>query len=419
MRTVIFSVLWLFLSGCQATSVSPSVGAESAIIDGFSSQRLERIDTAMQRYIDEGKLSGILTLIAKDGKVVHQSVQGMQDREAGIPLREDSIFRIYSMTKPVTVVAALTLWEQGKFHMQDPIAMYLPELADLNVYVSGEGDNIKTEKAKSPIRIIDLFMHTAGFSYGFTGSEVDKLYRASPAMQGKVARQDILKEIAKLPLNHQPGTQWNYGISIDIIGFLVEKLTGQSLGAYMQETIFNPLQMVDTGFYVPAQSVNRFVQVYTADQQGKSIVMENEPLGDYLTDPAIHNGGGGLVSTAADYLKFAQMLLNGGELNGVRILGRKTVEYMASNHLPANLIPFAPDAQGEGYGLGVSVTVDTGMVQFMSSEGNYGWGGMASTYFRIDPKENLIILGLSQFIPIGFHRYHDDLRNLTYQALVE
>jgi CubicO group peptidase (beta-lactamase class C family) len=323
------------------------------------------------------------------------------------------------MTKPVTAVAALSLWEQGKFHMNDPISKYLPELKNLKVYVSGSGDNMVLEDAQSPVRIIDLFMHTAGFSYGFSNSEVDKLYRASPVGNGTATPDTVLSELAKLPLNHQPGTQWNYGVNTDVIGFLVEKLSGKKLGDYMQETIFEPLGMVDTGFYVKPENHARFAQIYGAGDKGQTVALDSEPLGDYLTDPAIHNAGGGLTSTAKDYLAFAQMLLNGGEYKGKRILGRKTVQYMRSNHLSKDLLPFSKDAQGEGYGLAVSVTVDENQLRFMGSTGDYGWSGAASTYFRIDPKENMVILSMTQFLPIGFHAYHDDFRNVVYQALVD
>jgi CubicO group peptidase (beta-lactamase class C family) len=419
-------VLTLTISACsvsvtkQNQAPQPELAlSQSLPNEGFSKERLNRIQPAMQRYIDEGKLAGVMTLVARNGRTVHYAAQGMKDREAGTALKRDTIFRIYSMTKPVTAVAALQLWEQGKFHMNDPIAWYLPELANLKVYVSGKGEDMVLEDAKSPIRIIDLFMHTAGFSYGFTGSEVDNLYRASPMMRGTASPSEVLTELAKLPLNHQPGTKWNYGVNTDVIGFLVERISGQKLGVYMQENIFTPLGMNDTGFSVSPEKVARLAQIYSGNQQGETIVMENEPLGDYMSDPEIHNGGGGLVSTMDDFLIFAQMLLNGGEYKGERILGRKTVEYMGTNHLPDNLLPFSPDAAGEGYGLAVSVTVDEGASKFLSSEGNFGWGGAASTYFRIDPKENLVIIGMAQFIPMGVHRYHDDLRNLVYQALVD
>jgi len=420
MRFIFGLLVCCTLMACQSTVVDAKNTASAAESVGFSSERLDRIAPVMQQYIDQGKLAGTLTLVARNGKIAYLNAQGMQDKEAAKPMTEDTIFRIYSMSKPVTAVAAMTLWEQGKFHMFDPIAKYLPEFANMKVYVSGSGEDMVVEEAKSPIRIIDLFMHTSGLSYGFTGSEVDKMYQQIQAKPDEVNRGNILSKIAAIPLVHQPGTAWNYGVSTDIIGFLVEKLSGKKLGEYMQETIFTPLGMQDTGFYVPADKVDRLAQIYTADRKtGQTIVMQNEPLGDYMTDPEIHNAGGGLVSTMQDYFTFAQMLLNGGESNGVRILGRKTVEYMSSNHLPNNLVPYADDAQGEGYALAMSVTVDPDMSGFMSSKGNFGWGGAASTYFRVDPEEKLILISMAQFIPIGFHRYHDDFRNLVYQALVD
>jgi CubicO group peptidase (beta-lactamase class C family) len=420
MKLIFGLMVCYMLMACQSTVVDAKNTASAAESVGFSSERLDRIAPVMQGYIDQGKLAGTLTLVAKDGKIVYLNAQGMQDKEASIPMSEDTIFRIYSMSKPVTAVAAMTLWEQGKFHMFDPISKYLPEFAKMKVYVSGSGDDMVLEDAKSPIRIIDLFMHTSGLSYFFTDSEVDKLYQQMLSKPDELNRSNILSKMAALPLVHQPGTAWNYGVSTDIIGFLVEKLSGKKLGEYMQETIFSPLGMNDTSFYVAADKVSRLSQIYTADRKtGKTIVMENELLGDFKSDPEIHNAGGGLTSTMQDYFTFAQMMLNGGEINGVRILGRKTVEYMTSNHLPKHLVPFANDAQGEGYGLAMSVTVDPGMAGFMSSKGNFGWGGMASTYFRVDPVEKIILISMAQFIPIGFHRYHDDFRNIVYQALVE
>lgn len=416
----LYSVLFiLVLSACQVTQVDASRTNPSVNKNGFSQQRLDRISPVMQRYIDSKKLSGILTMVARNGEIVHLETQGMHDREAGIPLNDDAIFRIYSMTKPITATAALMLWEQGKFHMEDPIAYYLPEFKDLKVYVSGSGEEMVVEDMQAPIRVIDLFLHTAGFSYGFTNSEVDKAYRKTMSSAANMSRDELINAVAKLPLNHQPGTQWNYGISTDVLGFLVERLSGKKLGEFMQENIFGPLAMQDTGFFVAAEKADRLVQIYTANQTGQTIVMENEPLGDFLSDPVIHNGGGGLVSTAHDYLKFAQMLLNGGEYNGKRILGRKTVEFMTINHLPSNLIPFNQESTGEGYALAMSVTVDPGKSRFLSSTGNYGWGGMASTFFRVDPVENMVMISMAQFVPMGFHRYHNDFRNLVYQALVD
>ena len=418
---VIATILCLSLfMGCQSTIDAAQTTPTLAESVGFSSQRLDRIAPVMQGYIDQGKLAGTLTLVARNGKIAYLNAQGMQDREAEIPMAEDSIFRIYSMTKPITAVAAMTLWEQGKFHMHDPIAKYLPELANMKVYVSGSGADMVVEDTTRPIRIIDLFMHTAGFSYGFTNSEVDKLYQKLLSRPDQLTRANTLTKLAELPLTHQPGTAWNYGVSTDIIGFLVEKLSGKKLGEYLQETIFTPLAMQDTGFYVPAEKLDRLSQIYTVDSKtGQTIIMQNAPIGDFKGDPEVHNGGGGLVSTMQDYFTFAQMMLNGGEINGVRILGRKTVEYMSSNHLPEDLVPYGQTSPGEGYGLAMSVTIDPEMSGFMSSKGNFGWGGLASTYFRVDPLEKIVLISMVQFVPTGFHRYQDDFRNLVYQALVD
>lgn len=420
MRVILGLMVCCTLMACQSIVVDAKNIVKQSTSTGISSERLDRIAPVMKSYIDQGKLAGTLTLVAKDGKVVYLNAQGMQDKAAAKSMGEDTLFRLYSMTKPVTAVAAMTLWEQGKFHMFDPIAKYLPEFAKMKVYVSGSGADMVLEDAKNPIRIIDLFMHTSGLSYGFTGSEVDKMYQQLFSKPDELTRENIIGKLAALPLVHQPGTAWNYGVSTDIIGFLVEKLSGKKLGEYMQESIFTPLGMKDTGFYVTSDKIDRLSQIYTADRKtGQTVVMPNEPLGDYKSDPEIHNAGGGLVSSMQDYYTFAQMLLSGGEINGVRILGRKTVEYLTSNHLPNNLVPYSKDAPGIGYGLAMSVTVDPGMSEFMSSKGSYGWGGMASTYFRVDPKENMVMISMVQFVPMGYHPYHEDFINLVYQALVD
>ncbi|WP_339898709.1 serine hydrolase domain-containing protein [Paraglaciecola polaris] len=386
---------------------------------GMSEARLERIEPAMQAFVDQQKLAGTVTLVARKGKVVHLEAVGFSDREAKTDMAEDTIFRIYSMTKPITAVAALTLWEQGKFQMNDPVSKYLPELANLKVYAGIDGDKMILEDTNKIMTIQQLFTHSAGFSYGFSQSPVDKLYQQSALFSGKTKRADLLTEVAKLPLNHQPGTKWNYSIGTDIIGVLVERLSGQTLGEYFKQHIFNPLKMNDTGFYVPADKKDRLAQIYVINQQGQTVPMENEPLGDYLSAPEIESGGGGLVSTIDDYYTFTQMLLNGGEYKGKRILGRKTVEYMRTNHLPASLIPFEPSAPGEGYGLAMSVTVDEQGANTMGSKGDYGWAGAASTYFRIDPKEQMIIISMTQLMPSSYFSYNKDFKNMAYQALVD
>jgi CubicO group peptidase (beta-lactamase class C family) len=415
---LIFAIFCVFsVTACQVSVVDAKNKTVTPQELGFSDARLQRIAPVMQAYIDQGKLAGTLIMVARNGQIAYINAQGMMDKEAKKPMREDTIFRIYSMTKPITAVAAMTLWEQGKFHMNDPISNYLPEFEKMKVYVSGAGEEMIVEDANQPIRVIDLFTHTAGFSYGFTGSEVDNLYRKLLQKPDELKRSNILSKVADLPLSHQPGTAWQYGVSTDILGFLVEKISGKKLGDYLQETVFGPLEMQDTGFFVPADKVDRFAQIYTANKQGQTVVMKNEPLGDFLSDPDIHNAGGGMVSTLHDYFTFAQMLLNGGEINGTRILGRKTVEYLTSNHLPENLIPFEAKSPGEGFAMAMSVTVDPNMSLFMNSKGTYGWAGLASTHFRIDPEEKLIVIAMAQFMPTAFHRYNEDLRNLVCQAL--
>jgi CubicO group peptidase (beta-lactamase class C family) len=410
----------ILLTACSAVQKEQTSAMDKNVnIQGLSQQRLGKIDSAMQKYTKTGKLAGTVTLVARDQKIVHLSANGKRDLERGEEMTTDTIFRIYSMTKPITAVAALTLWEQGKFHMYDPIEKYLPELAGLKVYAGGEAENIQLEAAKSPIRIIDLFLHTAGFSYGFTNSAVDKLYKALPPLSNADSLDTVLKRIATLPLNHQPGTQWHYGINTDIIGFLVERISGMKLGEYMQEVIFTPLKMTDTAFYVPPNKVDRLAQIYGLGKNGEISVLDSPPVGDFLSDPSVHNGGGGLVSTISDYYIFTQMLLNGGEYRGQRILGRKTVDYLSSNHLPANLIPFSPTSHGEGYALAMSVTVDSGDALLMGSDGDYGWGGAASTYFRIDPKENMIVIMMSQFVPSAFYPIRHDFKNTVYQSLID
>ena len=413
-----------FLLAC----VTSTLLAHSAFADirttnpkrvGMSEARLERIEPAMQAFVDEQKLAGTLTLVARKGKVVHLEGVGFRDREAKTPMTEDTIFRIYSMTKPITAVAALTLWEQGKFQMDDPVSKYLPELANLKVFAGMDGENMVLEDTNKVMTIKQLFTHSAGFSYGFSQSPVDKLYQQSALFSGETKREDLLKEVAKLPLNHQPGTKWNYSIGTDIIGVLVERLSGQTLGEYFEQHIFKPLKMTDTGFYVPKSKQDRLAQIYVINQQGQTVPMENEPLGDYLSAPEIESGGGGLVSTIEDYYTFTQMLLNGGEYKGERILGRKTVEYMRTNHLPADLIPFEPSSTGEGYGLAMSVTVDEQGANTMGSKGDYGWAGAASTYFRIDPEEQMIVIAMTQLMPSSFFSYNKDFKNMAYQALVD
>jgi CubicO group peptidase (beta-lactamase class C family) len=390
--------------------------SQADVVQGMDTDRLARIEHMVGKHVDNGTLPGASALVARNGQIVYKKTMGMRDKESGLPMEEDTIMRFYSMTKPMTTVAALILWEQGHFHMNDPIDKYIPQLKNLQVYVSGEGEDMVTEPAKSPITILDLFLHTSGLSYGFTNSPVDKLYQKFNVRgEGRNGAQ-AMAELAKLPLAYQPGTTWNYSVSTDVIGYLVEVLSGQPLGSFLQQHVFTPLNMKDTGFHVPKDKWDRLAKLYTANpQNGQTVHMAQEPLGDFKSNPAFQSGGGGITSTIVDYYRFAQMLLNKGELEGVRILAPKTVEYMTTNHLPEE-IAYSP---GEGYGLAISVTTNPRYLPVMASKGNYGWAGLASTYFRIDPAEKLIMIGATQYIPPNGNPLRDDLRTAVYQSIIE
>ncbi len=387
---------------------------------GFSSQRLARINTKLQRYIDDNKLAGITSLIARRGQIVHFEQFGMADIEAGTPMAADTIFRIYSMTKPITSVAALMLFEEGVLRLNDPVANYLPEFKETKVL----GQDGKLVPMARPMTIRDLLTHTAGLSYGFDGNfGIDQLY--SQHVWGPMAANpgptlaEWIGSIARQPLYFQPGTRYLYSLATDVLGYLVQVAAGMPLDDFFQERIFAPLGMVDTFFAVPPAKLARFAANY-GPQEGGGLKVTDVPADSKFARPAARfSGGGGLLSTTGDYLRFAQMLLNQGELDGVRLLGRKTVELMTTNHLADGVYVDNDPIRGLGFGLGVSVLLNLGKGQTLGSVGNYGWGGAANTNFWIDPQEELIGILMLQFMPSGTYPVIDDFRILTYQALVD
>lgn len=398
----------------MTTDLTPIPNPESL---GFSPARLARIRPAMQGYVDAGKLAGVQTLIMRRGQIVHHHCVGMRNIEAAQPLSPDTIYRIYSMTKPITTVAALMLFEEGRFHLYDPVANYLPAFKDVQVCERPGVLGPELVKPCTPLTIHHLMTHTGGLSYGwFEDTPVDALYRQASIMEGSMAER--LEKLAKLPLVTHPGAAWRYSVSTDVLGYLVEVISGQSLGDFFQERIFGPLGMTDTAFHVPAQKVDRFAAVY-----GPGLQVVDAPTSGQFTRPdRAHSGGGGLVGTTADYLRFAQMLMNQGVLNGERLLGRKTVELMTLDHLPAALKPIAiglSPVRGCGFGLGVRVLEDVAASQRSGSVGEYGWGGAANTDFWVDPKEEIIGLFMTQFMPSDTYNARRDFRNLVYQALVD
>ena len=390
---------------------------------GFSSQRLARINAVMQRYVDEEKLAGIVTLVARRGQVVHFEQVGMANIEADQPMAADTIFRIYSMTKPITSVAVLMLFEEGHFRLSDPVADYLPAFKAMKVLERLPEGGERLVDAERPITIHHLLTHTAGLSYGRDEIETtDAQYQAlwqqldtNPAF----TLQEWLETLAQIPLLFHPGSRYRYGMATDVLGGLVQAVSGMPFAEFLQQRIFAPLGMADTAFSVPPEKIRRLATNY-GPQDGGGLKVIDAPQSSRYARPTQHpSGGGGLISTTGDYLRFAQMLLNRGELDGVRLLGRKTVELMTTDCLPAGVFLNNDPNRGAGFGLGVSLLQDLGKIAQLGSVGNYGWGGAANTNFWIDPQEELIGIIMLQFMPSDTYPVTQDFRNLTYQALVD
>ena len=387
---------------------------------GFSSTRLERVNDLTKRYVESGKLAGIITCIARRGQVLHWETYGHQNLETKTPMSQDSIFRIYSMTKPIASVALMILYEEALFNLTDAVSQYIPAFKDVKVWSAGG----KLESPERPITVQDLLRHTAGMSYGSFGeseSPVDKLYDDADLFDSSITIEEFTLRLAKLPLMFHPGEKWHYSVSTDVVGFLVEVLSGKSLADFMQEKIFDPLQMVDTAFDIDPSKLSRFCTLYGKTPDSDFGVLDTPDTSEYLPPVALHDGGSGLVSTITDYLYFTQCILNKGELNGVRLLGPKTVELMTCNHLPTALLPIAFEGAepmlGMGYGLGFGVMIDAAQTGVMGSVGDYSWGGYAETYFWNDPQEELIAILMTQYLPSNTYPIRKEFRTVVYQAL--
>ena len=392
---------------------------------GMSEARLERLDAAMQAYVDDRKLAGIVTLVARRGKIVQFQAYGDADVESDLPMRKDSIFRIYSMTKPVTSVAVMMLHEEGRFLLSDPISKYIPELADPQVWVSGEGDEMVTRPAAREVTIRDVLTHMSGYGYNIIPSAVSDRYVEKGIVPGSrtvpgQARdlQDFVTRLGTEPLISDPGTAWNYSVSTDVLGRLVEVVSGMSFDRFLQQRIFEPLGMKDTAFWVAPENIDRFTVTYGIDEQGRLTILDPIAESQYLRQPTLLSGGGGLTSTAADYAKFCEMMLNGGVLNGVRLLSPTTIDLMTQNHLPEGE-DYALYFAGTGFGLGFSVTTDVPATLSPGSVGEYAWGGAASTIFWIDPKEDMFVIMMTQMMPSNIYPLREELKALVYQAIVD
>ncbi len=397
---------------------------------GLSAAQLARIDDHLRRrYLEPEKIAGCLTLVARGGRPAYLSALGLMDRERDRPMRPDTIFRIYSMTKPIASVALMQLYEHGHFQLDDPVHKFIPEWRGLQVFQGGNHPRFLTRPVDRPMTIRDLFTHQSGLTYGFMErTNVDAAYRrlgiGGPPVGGSL--RQMIDQLSELPLEFSPGDAWNYSVATDVLAYLVEVLSGQRFDEYLQEHITAPLGMVDTGFTVPPGKVDRFAANYRRNRRGKLVLLDDPLTSHYTGDVSFFSGGGGLVSTAHDYFRFCQMMLNGGSLDGARILGRKTVDLMTMNHLPGgrDLTDLAVGAfsettyEGVGFGLGVSVTLDLAVAQSIGSVGEYGWGGAASTAFWIDPKEELIVIFMVQFWMSGTFNFRGQLKSLVYPALV-
>ena len=395
---------------------------------GMDADRLERIEAHLQsRYLEPGKISGCLTAVYRRDQLAYVHSAGQRDRERGLPMTTDTLFRIYSMTKPVTSVALMTLWERGLFSLDDAVTRFIPEFAQLRVRSGGAWPQFLTEAPARPMRIRDLLLHTSGLTYDFMyATNIDEAYRqlgvGRPAPGYTL--QAMIDQLAGLPLEFSPGQRWNYSLATDVLGHLIEKISGMPFPDYLQQTIFDPLGMVDTVFSPRPDQLERFACCYTRGAD-KRLALQDDAQDSQFVDRSFFSGGGGLLSTAADYLRFCRMLLAGGSLDGARIISRRTLEFMVGNHLPGggDIASLAMSGfsethnEGVGFGLGFACKVDPLRNGYPASAGTYYWGGMASTLFWIDPAEELIVLFLTQLIPSSTFNFRGQLEALVYAAL--
>ena len=423
------------LIACTTTingNISINSGSALAMVSpeavGMDSERLNRVKNAMQGLVDEGLLAGAVTIAARDNKVMHFESVGYRDLESRAVMTNDTLFRIYSMSKPVTGVALMSLYEEGKFKLSDPVEQYIPEMANLQVYTGTNADgSMMTTDANHKMTIRELMSHTGGLSYGiFSQSPVDTAYleagigdaAAAGILPPNESGQDFVRKLGQIPLKSQPGSQWEYSVSVDVQGYLVEVLSGQKFSEFLEERIFSPLDMHDTAFFVPEEKLNRFSQMYVYGEDGALTPSEMFPGADFTNPPAFESGGAGLISSASDYMRFSQMLLNGGELDGARILAPLTVALMHRDQTPKAMAESGLDQTGTAFGLDFAVILDPVEAESYS-KGEYYWGGAAGTWFWIDPVEDIVFVGMIQAAGALTPDVRGTSRRLLYQAIME
>ena len=404
---------------------------------GPSTDRLERITDHINRnYIDAGKIAGCQVAVSRHGHLAYSKSFGKMDLERNRPMADDAIFRIYSMSKPITSVALMTLYEQGYFQLDDPVSRYIPGWKDHKVWVSGDGDNMQLADPIRPMSFRNVLSHTGGLTYGSalqavgappTGHPVDQVYAEVGVRRGRdETLMQFMDKLAHVPLRYQPGERWMYSLSTDVCGALVEKISGQRFDTYLKETIFDPLGMKDTSFTVPDSQLSRFAANYRRNADKTLELIDDPETSTYRTLPAFLSGGGGLVGTTEDYLRFCEMLRRGGEFDGERILGPRTIELMHRNHLKDGkdltqmaIGGFSETAnEGVGFGLGFASTLDSVKAGALGC-GDYYWGGAASTIFWVDPKEDLTVVFMTQLMPSGAFNFRGQLKSIIYSAIVE
>ncbi len=394
--------------------------ASSPESQGLSSERLARLHAMLERHVKEDKHAGVMTLVARNGRLVDWHVYGLRDREQKLPMEKDTIVRMYSMSKVITSAATMILVEEGRLKLGDPVGKFLPRLEKMKVFVGGTAKKPKLVDARRAITVKDLLTHTSGLVYGFGRDPIDEIYREANILESP-SMDAFVEKLATLPLAHQPGERFSYGLNIDVLGAIIEKVSGMTLEQFVEERITKPLRMPDTGYDVPEAKRSRLAKMYTPDKDGTlGEVPENQRAGVY-PEPGrgFAAGGAGMFSTIGDYARFGQMLLNGGELEGVRILGRKTVELMMTNHLNHLARPTTGGDDAFGFGLGGRVRIDLAKGNAPGSIGQFGWSGAATTYFDIDPKEQTMILLVAQHFPFNQHDIFSQASMLIYASLVD
>ena len=397
---------------------------------GFSVDRLEHLTAHLDKYVDDGRFPGCSCLVTRHGEEAYFRAFGRRDVDRDLAMERDTVVRIYSMSKPITSVALMMLYEEGKFQLDDPVSKFIPRWSDLNVYEHGENETMVTSPMTVPLTVKHLLTHTSGLTYGFMNSHpVDAMYRNASIggdRQGSTL-EDMIDDLAGIPITFTPGSRWNYSVATDVCGYLVQLFSDTDLDVFVRERITEPLEMNDAGYQVRSSSKDKFAACYRYKRGGGFELQDDPTTSPYHQRPTFLSGGGGMVATVDDYGRFAQMLLNRGELDGHRILGRKTVEYMATNHMPGN-VDLAAMGQpvfsetsyhGIGFGLGFSVVLDPAAAGVLDSPGEFAWGGAASTYFWVDPLEDMTVVFLTQLLPSSTHPIRRELKTLIYQAIVD